>query len=141
MNEQDKQAFESTFVTFMKDYQGGKPLKDCAEEIFKTSLTYARSGEPVAWAKFAKNGNIRIWTQVPPWALCAAEAVGDEYQPLYTHAPAAPAQPDVQELVEALSLAENEMRYASWWRSDIENPARKVALEKAQAALAKWEAK
>ena len=39
----------------------------------------AAAGEPVAWAHFAKNGNIRLWAPERPLALD-----GNAAQPLYT---------------------------------------------------------
>lgn len=45
--------------------------------------------QPVAYAVFAENGNIRIWCADPIQAQTLREIHGDDLKPLY-HAPAAP---------------------------------------------------
>lgn len=56
-----------------------------------------RRGEPVAWAAFADNGNIRIWTAKKGEAKRLSEQVGQTLRPLY----AAP-QPAVQSEAEVV---------------------------------------
>jgi hypothetical protein len=69
----------------------------------------AHEQEPVAYAVFANNGNIRIWSTVK--AVC--DGVGNTV-PLYTHpAPSIPADlhPDTQKLVADFSAALAEKLY------------------------------
>lgn len=48
------------------------------------------SGEVVAWAAFADNGNIRVWTSASEDVRELAESVGMELVPLCVAQPAAP---------------------------------------------------
>lgn len=56
-------------------------------------------GEPVAYAVFAGNGNIRIWCADPIQVETLRQQYGEELQPLYT---APQPAPDVAGLVDAL---------------------------------------
>lgn len=104
---------------------------DCAESealwhqhglVLQEAEAVLRDGEkqkPVAWASFAENGNIRIWSTNP------LETFGFNTQPLYTHpAPSlqavgavpkgfvlVPAQP-TNEMLEALTVGAS--KYDSW---------------------------
>lgn len=52
-----------------------------------TQLARQCQGEPVAWAAFADNGNIRIWTSAPENVRKLADSVGMELTPLYAAPP------------------------------------------------------
>lgn len=60
--------------------------------------------EPVAYAVFAENGNIRIWKADPIQVETLRLEYGDQVRPLYTAPKLAEQQPDVSALVEALEL-------------------------------------
>lgn len=49
----------------------------------------AKQQKPVAWAHFAENGNIRIWTSAPKDVRRLGNSVGFELVPLYNN-PAIP---------------------------------------------------
>ena len=79
----------------------------------------AASVEPVAWAHFAKNGNIRIWTSAAKEAVRIAKETGIELTPLY----AAP-QPDratLRRIVDAAwnAATESEAVPATEWADRI----------------------
>lgn len=59
-------------------------------------------GEPVAYAVFAENGNIRIWCADPAQGETLRLKYGDQVRPLYTAPQPVERQPDVAQLVEAL---------------------------------------
>lgn len=62
-------------------------------------LAPAPQAKPVAWAAFADNGNIRVWTSAPDDVRKLAESVGVELVPLYTRAaPQAEPVPATDEL-------------------------------------------
>lgn len=106
----------------------------------------AASAEPVAWAHFAKNGNIRIWTSAANEAVRIAKENGIDLMPLYP----AP-QPDrvaeltaeVERLRNLLGDAADEIQnwgaYASEYFQEKHDLAGCVAEFKA-AALAGMEA-
>lgn len=50
-----------------------------------TSVTASAGSEPVAYALFAKNGNIRVWTSAPREVQRLAAEEGLELSPIYTH--------------------------------------------------------
>lgn len=47
-------------------------------------MSERKKNEPIAWAKFADNGNIQIWTSSPDEARKIADSSGFELHPLYT---------------------------------------------------------
>lgn len=46
-------------------------------------MTTNKQGEPVAYAVFAGNGNIRIWSADPIQAETLIQEYGDQVRPLY----------------------------------------------------------
>lgn len=70
--------------------------------------------QPVAYAVFAENGNIRIWCADPIQAETLRQQYGAELRPLYTVPQPAPAQ-DVAGLVEALIEAADALDRAEFF--------------------------
>lgn len=64
-----------------------------AQHRAEEQLAAKGQGEPVAWAAFADNGNIRVWTSAPEDVRKLAESAGVELIPLYAGAAPASAQP------------------------------------------------
>ena len=102
-----------------------------------TEAPAVAQGEPVAWANFAENGNIRVWTTVPSDMKKLADLNNCELVALYTHPAPAVANPPadvVRELVEALnrliSVAERCDGWESFPRSALEDAS--VALKSAK---------
>ena len=76
-------------------------LDDAAREntSLRAQLTEIAATEPVAWVRYAENGNIRIWTSASDHSVKLAKETGEPLTPLFTRP--MPAQ-DVTELVDAL---------------------------------------
>lgn len=102
--------------SFHEPGEGGVPCPDGS-----ASEVGIPTSEPVAWAHFAKNGNIRIWTSAAKEAVRIAKENGIELIPLYT----AP-QPDrVAELERELREARAVIAKALEWH-DRATPIRDV---------------
>ena len=78
-------------------------LNDAAREntSLRAQLTEIAATEPVAWVRYAENGNIRIWTSASDHSVKLAKETGEPLTPLFTRP--MPAQ-DVTELVDALEM-------------------------------------
>lgn len=74
-----------------------------ARELIASKAAPSVKVEPVAWAGFAENGNIRIWTCAPENVEELGKCVGMNLKPLYLTAPAVQAE-DVRNQAQWISV-------------------------------------
>lgn len=74
----------------------------------RRAIPAQEDAQAVAWAAFAANGNIRLWTKSPVEAKEHAIEIGAELVPLYLHPPTVAASPSVQgESIDSDSISDD----------------------------------
>ena len=79
---------------------------EAACRLFADREKRAQAAQPVAWAAFAKNGNIQLWSTKPPSTPAFSETYA-KLRPLYDHPPTEASKP-VQAEAPTASNAERE---------------------------------
>ena len=84
-------------------------LDDAAREntSLRAQLTEIAATEPVAWVRYAENGNIRIWTSASDHSVKLAKETGEPLTPLFTRPMPAESNAELVEALEKLARLGN----------------------------------